>query len=164
MQITWQLLSFEQLTTQHLYDVMKLRVDVFVVEQNCPYPELDDKDHQSGVHHLLGFQDGKLVAYSRLLPAGLSYPSPSIGRIVTHQDHRSGGLGHKLLDKSLQYCRSFWPGENIEIGATQMKIFFGLFFSRPCDEVTIAAGSPYGIRTCDLGLQSRSASCSLVRF
>lgn len=144
MQITWQLLSFEQLTTQHLYDVMKLRVDVFVVEQNCPYPELDDKDHQSGVHHLLGFQDGKLVAYSRLLPAGLSYPSPSIGRIVTHKDHRSGGLGHKLLDKSLQYCRSFWPGENIEIGAQEhLEVFYNNHGFKRTSESYLEDGIPH---------------------
>ena len=52
--ITWQLLTFEQLTTHQLYQVLKLRVDVFVVEQDCPYPELDGKDSIYGVHHLLG--------------------------------------------------------------------------------------------------------------
>ena len=73
--ITWQLKPFSDLTTEQLYTLLKLRVDVFVVEQTCPYPELDDKDHQLGVFHLLGYQDDELIACARLLPKGLSYPS-----------------------------------------------------------------------------------------
>ncbi|MEF1291249.1 GNAT family N-acetyltransferase [Vibrio sp. M260118] len=117
--ITWQLKSFSQLTTHELYQLLKLRVDVFVVEQTCPYPELDNKDQQSGVHHLLGYQDETLIACARLLPKGLSYPSVSIGRVATSETHRGGGLGHKLLEQALIECQSLWPNESIEIGAQE---------------------------------------------
>ncbi len=86
--ITWQCIPFCQLTTEQLYDLLKLRVDVFVVEQTCPYPELDNKDRMTGVHHLLGYQDKELVACARLLPMGVSYPSVSIGRVATKASAR----------------------------------------------------------------------------
>jgi ElaA protein len=117
--IRWQRLSFDQLSTRQLYDLLKLRVDVFVVEQTCPYPELDDKDHQPGVYHLLGFNDDTLVASVRLLPAGVSFPSASIGRVVTKKSARGGGLGHQLMQEAIRQCEALWPGESIEIGAQQ---------------------------------------------
>lgn len=117
--ITWQLKPFSDLTTEQLYSLLKLRVDVFVVEQTCPYPELDDKDHRLGVFHLLGYQDDELIACARLLPKGISYPSVSIGRVATKESHRGGGLGHKLLQQALANCDSLWPGESIEIGAQE---------------------------------------------
>ncbi|RTZ14770.1 GNAT family N-acetyltransferase [Vibrio aquaticus] len=117
--ITWQLIPFSELNTQQLYQLLKLRVDVFVVEQTCPYPELDGKDHQTGVHHLLGYQDNELVACARLLPQGLSYPCVSIGRVATLKSKRGGGLGHQLLEQALKSCESLWPRESIEIGAQE---------------------------------------------
>ncbi|CAH0536059.1 GNAT family N-acetyltransferase [Vibrio marisflavi] len=117
--ITWQLKSFLQLTTTELYQLLKLRVNVFVVEQTCPYPELDDKDHQHDVHHLLGYQGDKLVACARLLPKGISYPSVSIGRVATSESHRGDGLGHQLLQKALSSCEALWPNETIELGAQE---------------------------------------------
>ena len=115
--ITWQLLTFEQLTTHQLYQVLKLRVDVFIVEQACPYPELDGKDCIYGVHHLLGYKNDELIAYSRLLPKNISYPNVSIGRVATANSHRGGGLGHKLVEQALIECEKLWPTEDIEIGA-----------------------------------------------
>lgn len=117
--IRWKLAPFEQLTTPQLYALLKLRVDVFVVEQTCPYPDLDDKDLQEGVHHLMGFNGDQLVAYARLIPAGISYPSVSIGRVSTRESHRGGGLGHKLLEQALIHCEQLWPGQAIEIGAQE---------------------------------------------
>lgn len=117
--ITWQQLTFEQLSTTQLYQLLKLRVDVFVVEQTCPYPELDDKDHQRGVHHLLGYRDDQLVACARLLPPGISYPSASIGRVATKESERGSGLGHLLLQQALSSCQQLWPEQSIEIGAQE---------------------------------------------
>ncbi|WP_073584928.1 GNAT family N-acetyltransferase [Vibrio quintilis] len=123
--ITWQFLPFSQLTTTQLYQLLKLRVDIFVVEQTCPYPELDDKDHQPGVHHLLGYQDDQLIACARLLPKGLSYPSVSIGRVAILETKR-GGTGHQLMAQALKHCESLWPGETIEIGAQKhLADFYG---------------------------------------
>ncbi|NOH70616.1 GNAT family N-acetyltransferase [Vibrio pectenicida] len=115
--ISWQLLTFEQLTTKQLYQVLKLRVDVFVVEQACPYPELDEKDCYSHVHHLLGSINGELIAYARLLPQNVCYQSVSIGRVATAKTHRGAGLGHSLIKKAITESHRLWPNEDIEIGA-----------------------------------------------
>jgi len=113
----WQCLPFEQLTTHQLYDLLKLRVDVFVVEQNCPYPELDNSDRQAGTHHLLGYQNDDLVAYLRLLPPGTTYTNTSIGRVLTAASARGTGAGHELLQRGLEYAEQLWPDHTIDIGA-----------------------------------------------
>ncbi len=122
--LKWQCLSFSELTTTQLYEMLKLRVDVFVVEQTCPYPELDDKDRIEGVMHLLGYQNDELVAYLRLLPKGISYPTLSIGRVVTKQTARGGGLGQQLMLQALQQCQQHWPEEVITISAQQYLVAF----------------------------------------
>ncbi|RJX72462.1 GNAT family N-acetyltransferase [Vibrio sinensis] len=117
--IEWKLIPFAQLSNIELYQLIKLRVDVFVVEQTCPYPELDGKDTLPDVYHLLGYQNGELVACSRLLPKGVSYPSVSIGRVATLQQARGNGLGHHLLAAAKEKCQEIWPNESIEIGAQE---------------------------------------------
>ncbi|WP_019614039.1 GNAT family N-acetyltransferase [Psychromonas ossibalaenae] len=117
--ISWQLLPFNKLSTNQLYQLIKLRIDVFVVEQTCPYPELDGKDLFDGVQHLLGFNNGELIACARLLPGGISYDNVSIGRVATKQTARGSGLGHQLLTQALQQCERLWPGQSIDIGAQQ---------------------------------------------
>ncbi|MDF2153187.1 GNAT family N-acetyltransferase [Vibrio sp. CAU 1672] len=117
--INWVTLPFSQLSTYQLYDMLRLRVDVFVVEQTCPYPELDGKDTLAGVYHLLGYQDDQLVACARLLPPGTTYANVSIGRVVTRESARGGGLGHQLLEQAIRQCQTFWPKQTIDIGAQQ---------------------------------------------
>ncbi|WP_296048755.1 GNAT family N-acetyltransferase [uncultured Alteromonas sp.] len=115
--LNWYSLPFSQLTTDQLYELLKLRTDVFVVEQNCPYPELDDKDRMNGVYHLLGTTENGLVAYARLLPPGVSFPQVSIGRVVVAQQARGEGYGQLLIQKALQECQRYWPDQDIQIGA-----------------------------------------------
>lgn len=115
--ITWQCLTFDQLSTFQLYQLLQLRVNVFVVEQTCPYPELDNKDHAPGACHLLGYQGEQLVACARLLPPGVSYDNASIGRVATLQSARGNGLGHDLLSQALTHCQQLWPQQAIEISA-----------------------------------------------
>ena len=117
--IQWQSIPFHQLTTVQLYELLRLRVDVFVVEQTCPYPELDGKDCAEDVHHLIGYIDNNIVACARLLPAGISYNNVSIGRVATKESARGNGLGHKLLSEALRQCEQLWPNANIEIGAQE---------------------------------------------
>lgn len=122
--ITWEHLTFKQLSTEQLYEILKLRSDVFVVEQNCVYPDLDDKDRHADSYHLMGYADGKLAAYLRLLPAGVSYPSISMGRIVISSEARQFGYGHKLLEQGLSLAQQLWPDQDIEIGAQEYLIDF----------------------------------------
>jgi len=117
--ITWQCIPFSQLTTLQLYELLRLRTDVFVVEQTCPYPELDGKDTEMGVHHLLGFKDAELVACARLLPQGVTYDNASIGRVATRLSARGDGLGHQLLIQALVQVERLFPGQTIDIGAQE---------------------------------------------
>lgn len=89
-----------------------------------PVPELDGKDIIDGVHHLLGYHNDELVACARLLPAGTTYDNVSIGRVVTKQTARGGGLGHQLITRAIQACSTLWPEKTIDIGAQEHLIDF----------------------------------------
>ena len=113
----WLLKSFFHLTTDELYALLRLRNEVFIVEQNCPFPDLDGKDQPS--HHLLGFDEAKgtLLAYTRLVPPGVAYGYPSIGRVVTAAEARGTGVGRELMRRSiLEITRLYGPGSS-QIGA-----------------------------------------------
>ncbi len=112
--------TFSQLTVEVLFDILKLRVDVFVVEQQCAYPELDEYDRHSETRHLSGRNDvGELIAYARILPPGLRYPEVSLGRFVVGADSRRKGIGHELLQAALQEISSYWPQNPIRISAQE---------------------------------------------
>ena len=121
---TWQTKAFTELSLNQLYDVLKLRIDVFVVEQTCFYPDLDgDKnllDRHPQTLHLLGYQAEQLVAYLRILPKGQNYANNiSIGRVVIDNQARGGGLGHELMTEALSLCQQHYPNEEIKISAQQ---------------------------------------------
>src|ERR1051325_207098 len=99
MQIQWLLKKFEELTPYQLYTILQLRNEVFVVEQNCVFQDADDKDQHS--YHLMGFANDKLIAYTRLVPAGKIYEQVSIGRVVTSSSVRGSGTGKELMKKSI---------------------------------------------------------------
>ena len=99
--IAWQCKTFSELTNEDLYKILQLRNEVFVVEQNCPYQDCDNKDLKS--HHLTAWNGDNIVAYSRILPPGISYPgAASIGRVVTSPSARGQDLGRQLMSKSLE--------------------------------------------------------------
>lgn len=100
MKVTWAVRSFDQLGVEELHDLLKLRVDVFVVEQQCIYPELDGKD-ASAVHVLGKDATGSLLAYARILPPE-DDEAPHIGRVVVHPSARSKGLGLEVMRIALQ--------------------------------------------------------------
>lgn len=106
--------NFDEFIAEHLYEVLKLRQEVFVIEQDCIYPDLDDYD--KGSSHLLLMDDGRLIGYLRILPPGLKFKEVSIGRIVTPIDLRGTGTGKKLVSKGLDIV--FESGEdNVRIEA-----------------------------------------------
>lgn len=113
--MTWICKKFNDLTVHELYAILQLRNEVFIVEQNCSYPDCDNKDLQSW--HLMGMENGKLLAYSRLIPAGISYRETSIGRVVSSPGVRGKGLGKELMRESMEHiCQLFQTG-TIRIGA-----------------------------------------------
>ena len=126
--ITAAMIEFEAtplcaMTPQDLYQALKLRSDVFVVEQACIYPELDNKDIHEKALHVLGRKPDKetnednIIAYARCLPPGLSYSGSSIGRVVVAHEFRGQGLAQVLMQQAMDVCRMHWPEHNIEIGA-----------------------------------------------
>lgn len=116
--LQWQLRRYAALELNDLYDLLRLRAEVFVVEQRCAYLDIDDKDRDPAAQHLLGrVEDGTLVAYARLLPPGLSYPEPSFGRVVTAPAWRGRGLGDVLVAEAVRQMQCLWPGHDIQIGA-----------------------------------------------
>ncbi len=95
-EITWHWYTFDQLASKQLYAILKLRAEVFVVEQDCPYLDLDDNDQKS--RHLLGLDDGSLVAYLRSFD---DHKGHWLGRIVTHAQVRGEGVGSALMRKAM---------------------------------------------------------------
>lgn len=115
MKTNWQLKQFGELTPEELYQILRLRSEVFVVEQNCVFLDMDNKDQSSW--HLMGWQDGLLAAYTRLLPPGLSYEEMSIGRVVSSPAVRGTGIGRELMLESISACRKLFGNGPIRIGA-----------------------------------------------
>lgn len=132
MKLNWTVKKFEALTPYELYDIIWLRNEVFVVEQNCVYQDADYKD-QNG-WHLMGIdEDGKLMAYVRLLPAGVSYEKePSIGRVVTNPAARGTGAGKQLMEIAIQQCEELFGNLDIKIGAQYylLKFYTSLGFKQ----------------------------------
>ena len=115
MTIQWRLKKFEELTPFELYAAIRLRNEVFVVEQNCVFQDADDKDQEC--FHLLGFKNQDLVAYTRLVPPGYIYKEPSIGRVVTSPSVRGTGAGRELMNQSIDSIYRLFGKQTIKIGA-----------------------------------------------
>lgn len=115
--------SFEQLNISELYAVLQLRSEVFVVEQDCVYQDIDGKD-QIAIH-VLGFKNSKLIAYTRLFKPGDYYKYASIGRVIVKQEERKYGYGHDLIRFSIDTVQKEFSTEKIKIGAqTYLRKFY----------------------------------------
>lgn len=119
--MNWHHLHFNQLDIATLYDIIKLRIDVFVVEQTCYYPELDNRDRDTNTIHVFSYNDNnQLAAYLRCLPPGLAYDNEAaIGRVVTAEHARGTGLGHQLIEQGIKACQQHWPEHNIHMSAQE---------------------------------------------
>lgn len=105
MSLIFKVKPFNEFSLDELYEVLQLRTEIFVVEQNCPYQECDGKDKAS--FHLLGFMDKKLVAYARLLPVGVSYENYcSIGRVLVKNGFRNHSYAKDLMKYAIDYCET----------------------------------------------------------
>lgn len=126
MNIDWQLLTFDELSITELYSIIRLRQHVFVVEQNCPYLDCDNKDQTS--HHLLGriknSSSTQLVAYLRILIPTTSADTPHIGRVVCSNDIRRHGVGKELVLQGIAHCATLFPDKPIKISAQQYLVNF----------------------------------------
>ena len=117
---------FNTLTPHELYTIMRLRNEVFVVEQNCVYQDADKKD--LSCHHLMLWDGEQLAAYARLLPKGLAYEQMSIGRVVSAPSHRRTGAGKLLIEQAIEKCHALFGEGPIRIGAQlYLKKFYASF-------------------------------------
>ncbi|MCF0070494.1 GNAT family N-acetyltransferase [Dyadobacter sp. CY261] len=133
-QLDWRFQTFEELTNTALYDILRLRSEVFVLEQRCCFLDMDNKDQQC--HHLSGYRHGKLLAFARIVPPGLSYEYPAIGRIVVSAQGRGAGYGVELLNMSIQKLEELYGKVPIRIGAQlYLKRFYESFGFRQSSEI-----------------------------
>jgi ElaA protein len=118
--LTWRFAPFDQLSPREVHDLYQARIEVFVLEQDCPFQDIDGAD--PACWHLLGRQGhlaGPLLAYARLVPPGVKFAEPSIGRVLTAAAARRTGQGRLLVREAIVRAEGLWPGRAIRIGAQQ---------------------------------------------
>ena len=114
--LEWQSKAFDRLTVNELYDVMRLRMAVFIVEQQCCYQDADGLD-PSCVHLLGRLSSGPLACYLRIAPPGLKYAEPSIGRVVVDSHFRGSGMGRALMTRGIEITEATYPTFGIRVSA-----------------------------------------------
>lgn len=121
-QVSW--MSFEQLSAADVYEVLRLRQRVFVVEQHCPYLDADGLDTQCW--HALGTRDNHLIATARIVPPGLKFDEPAIGRVASAPEVRRTGLGRALMRSAIAQCDALYSGRPIRLAAQRyLEAFYG---------------------------------------
>lgn len=124
--MSWKIQTYDELTTEELYKIIQLRVNVFIVEQQTCYEDLDNHDQHS--IHLSYVKNGKLCAYARILPPGEKFTMASIGRVITSQEMRGTGLGKDMIRLALEIIEDRWSGSEVFIQAQEyLKKFYSSF-------------------------------------
>ena len=122
----WRFAPFDELESREVHDILQARSAVFAVEQNCVFQDMDGADAVSW--HLFARRQGTIAAYCRLVPAGVKFAEPSIGRVLTATSARGTGLGRRLMLEAIGRCAALWPGAAIRIGAQlHLERFYGGF-------------------------------------
>ena len=139
--ITWRLMAFEDLRVSELYEVLRLRSEVFVVEQQCIFQDIDGADPQA--MHLLGVKHHALQAYARCFAPGIRFAEASFGRVLTRPAARGNGMGHALVEQAITAISQLWGPQPIRIGAqTHLADFYASHgfedVGKPYDEDGIA--------------------------
>ncbi|MCL1991173.1 MAG: GNAT family N-acetyltransferase [Defluviitaleaceae bacterium] len=139
--MSWELKKFNALTNQELHDIFRLRVDIFVVEQACPYDEIDGKDPKSW--HLMYKENGDIIAYARLLPPGLSFDEASIGRVVVAKAHRGRQLGYALMHEAVKRSLDIYK-KSIKIAAqAHLEAFYRVSGFVKASDIYLDDGIPH---------------------
>lgn len=140
LQIT--ITSFQQLTLHKLYDILQLRSEIFVVEQNCVYNDLDGYDQKA--YHLIMELDKRTIGTARILPGGSRFAQVSIGRVVVHKEFRSRNYGKLLMKQAIEYAREKWNDPEIKISAQlYLKKFYEDLGFKTVSEVYDEDGIPH---------------------
>ncbi|UNY99738.1 GNAT family N-acetyltransferase [Zhouia spongiae] len=133
---------FEELSIDELYELLRLRSEVFVVEQDCVYQDIDGKDRKA--LHVMGIKNGKIVAYTRLFDAGDYFTVPSIGRVVVKQEERQFGYGHDIIKASIAAIKEHYKQTSVKISAqTYLIKFYEKHGFAPTGEEYLEDGIPH---------------------
>ena len=143
MTLNWTLKPFDELALAELYKLLRLRVEIFVVEQNCPFQDIDGMDNCA--YHLLGYTAaGELAAYARLFDADISYAQVAIGRVAVGLAYRRHGLGQELMQQAVAQCEMLFGAQAIKLGAQlYLKQFYEGFGFKQCGEEYLEDGIPH---------------------
>ena len=140
--MNWQWCRLDDLTPRECYAVFAAREAVFVVEQNCPYLELDGLDFAA--HHLIAWEADDVAGYLRLIEPGAKFAEPSIGRVLTTIPFRRTGLGRTLMQTALKHIDRLYPGQGVRISAqTYLDAFYRSFGFAPCSAPYLEDGIPH---------------------
>lgn len=141
----WILKKYNELTLEEFHNILQLRINVFVVEQNCPYPELDGKDEIA--YHFYAVADknsSQILAYTRIFKPGDYYKFAAIGRVVVNKRYRNTGLGNELMKNSIQQIEKLFHTTEIKIGAqTYLKKFYETHGFNKVGEEYLEDGIPH---------------------
>lgn len=140
--ITWHFKAFRNLSKSELYNIIQLRIQVFIIEQNAPYQDCDGKDFDS--FHLFGTKNNKIIAYARLIPAGISYVEPCLGRVVTSEKYRKHGYGKKLVELALEIMKTQFKTSACRISAQlYLQSFYESYGFKRVSETYLEDGLPH---------------------
>jgi len=140
--LRWQWCALHELTPAEVYALIAARVAVFVVEQNCPYQDVDGYDLDA--QHLIAWSGGEVAACLRVLSPGTKLAERSIGRILTSVSFRGTGLGRTLVQRALEHLDAAYPGKPVRIGAqARLSNFYESFGFERASEVYMEDGIPH---------------------
>ena len=140
--LTISIKYFNELTLNELHDLLQLRSEVFVVEQDCVYQDIDGKDRNA--LHILGFKDGKLLAYSRAFKPGEYFNEAGIGRVVVKKEERSNDYGYVIMKASIQAVQEHFNAPKIRVAAqTYLKSFYNNLGFKEVGEMYEEDGIPH---------------------
>ena len=138
----WNIKKFNELSTEEIYEILKVRNQVFIVEQNCPYEDCDDKDKNA--YHLFLSDEGKIVAYIRILHKGVSYDEVSIGRVLVNWEYRGKNFGRELMVKGIDFIESKLKENSIRIsGQEYLREFYKSLGFKEVSEVYLEDDIPH---------------------
>jgi ElaA protein len=141
--MNWLIKQFSELDTLTFYKLVKARIDIFVVEQNCPYPELDDIDAQKDTRHIYSLdQQGEVIAYARCYQK--SQQIVAIGRVIITESNRGKGFAFALMQESINACKQIWPNSSVQLSAqTHLTDFYRQLGFEPISESYLEDGIPH---------------------
>jgi ElaA protein len=144
MSIKWVCKHHTDLSKEQLYAILQLRAEVFVVEQQCVYLDVDGMDLMGDTCHLMAWREEKLVAYLRLLDPIQQGGDVTIGRVVTAPSIRSRGIGHELMEQALENAEKKWPDQPIYLSAqAHLQGYYSRYGFEPVGEVYLEDEIPH---------------------